>query len=109
MFKFKNILRGSFFISLLLIISITLSGCIDLGAILSGLKNVLGSVISGIGKIIKAGVEVVKNVIKVAKPVVKAVGEAVGEMTGKKDNIVISLYKLWYHKSPINKSRVDFI
>lgn len=87
MFKFKNILRGSFFISLLLIISITLSGC-DFSAILSGLKNVFGSVISGIGNIIKAGVEVVKNVIKVAKPVVTAVAGAVGEITGKKDNIV---------------------
>lgn len=85
----KKLFRGSLFLSLMLILSITLSGCsFDFSKIISGVKNVLGKVVTGIGSVIKKGVDVVKKGVEVAKPVVSSVANAVGEFTGNKDNIV---------------------
>ena len=85
---FKKFLRGSLFLSFMLIISVTLTGCnIDIGKIVSGLTNTLGSIVSGVGKIIKSGVEVVKKVVDTAKPVVTSVANAIGEFTGKTDAV----------------------
>ena len=81
---FKKLFRGSLFVTLLLILSVTLSGCdINLGDIIGGLKNTLGSVIGGIGNVIQAGVKVVKNVIEVVKPVVSSVTDAIAQFTGR--------------------------
>ena len=86
---YKKLMRGSLFITLMLIISVTLTGCdIDFSKIVSGLKNTLGTVISSVGNIFKKGVEVAKTVVKIAKPAISAVANAIGELTGKKDNIV---------------------
>ncbi len=65
---FVSILRNSLFISLLLMVSITLSGCnVDFGAILSGLKNVVGNLSQNLGGFIDKGIGMAKDFIGKAK------------------------------------------
>jgi len=76
---FKKILRGSFFLSLMLIISITLTGCsLDLGKIFSGLTNILGSIIKGVGTVIKAVVGVVQGVVNAVTSITNEISNAMG-------------------------------
>ena len=67
---FASILRSAMFISLLLIVSVTLSGCsIDFGAIFNGIKTFIGNLSGNLGSFIEKGVGVVKDVISKVKEV----------------------------------------
>ena len=67
---FASILRSAMFISLLLIVSVTLSGCsIDFGAIFNGIKTFIGNLSGNLGGFIEKGVGVVKDVISKVKEV----------------------------------------
>ncbi|OQB47470.1 MAG: hypothetical protein BWY02_02120 [bacterium ADurb.Bin157] len=67
---FASILRSAMFISLLLIVSVTLSGCsIDFGAIFNGIKTFIGNLSGNLGGFIEKGVGVVKDVIGKVKEV----------------------------------------
>ncbi len=74
---FKNMLRGSFLMSLMLIVCITLSGCdFDMSKIVSGIKNTLGSVVTGVGNFLQKGVEIGKTVLKGAKEIINPILDA---------------------------------
>lgn len=74
---FKNLLRGSFLMSLMLIVCITLSGCdFDMSKIVSGIKNTLGSVVTGVGNFLQKGVEIGKTVLKGAKEIINPILDA---------------------------------
>ncbi len=67
---FASILRSAMFISLLLIVSVTLSGCsIDFAAIFDGIKTFIGNLSGNLGGFIEKGVGVVKDVISNVKEV----------------------------------------
>ena len=67
---FASILRSAMFISLLLIVSVTLSGCsIDFAAIFDGIKTFIGNLSGNLGGFIEKGVGVVKDVISKVKEV----------------------------------------
>ncbi len=79
-----TLMRSSLFISLMLIVSITLSGCsVDFGAIFSGLKNVIGSISQGLGGFIEKGVTFAKDFIGKAKDFVAPIIEKGKEVYGK--------------------------
>lgn len=81
---FATMLRSSLFVSLLLIVSVTLSGCsFDFGAILGGLKNVLGNVASGLGGFIEKGMTFAKDFIGKAKEFITPIVEKGKEIYGK--------------------------
>ena len=81
---FKTMFRGSLFLTLMLIVSITLSGCdLDLSKCIDGIKGALGSVVSGIGNFISKGVDVAKNVLGGVGNFVKEIGKAGGEISDK--------------------------
>lgn len=83
---FKKLVRGSFFITLMMVISITLSGCsFNIGDIANGLFNTLGTITGGVGKIVKTGLEVGKQVFDTVKPAVTKVAQTVGDVFGKGD------------------------
>lgn len=91
----KKLMRGSLFICLMFIISISLTGCdIDLGKIVSGVKNTLGKVAEGVGNIIQKAVPVVKNVVDAVKPVVSSVADAISSFTGKSNKITETFDKV---------------
>lgn len=65
---FARALRGSVFISLMLIVSMTLTGCsIDIGSIVSGLQNVIGDIGGKMGGFLEKGVGFAKDFIGKAK------------------------------------------
>ncbi|MDD3377466.1 MAG: hypothetical protein PHF08_08430 [Candidatus Riflebacteria bacterium] len=73
---FASILRSAMFISLLLIVSVTLSGCsIDFGAIFNGIKTFIGNLSGNLGSFIKKGVGVVKDVISKVKEVAEPIAD----------------------------------
>ena len=76
--------RGSLFLTLMLIISISLTGC-SFSDIVKGFKNTFGSVLKGVGGVISSVAKVAKGVIEVVKPVVSAVSDAVAKLTGKEN------------------------
>lgn len=81
---FMSVLRNSLFISLLLMVSVTLSGCsVDFGAIFSGLKNVIGNISSGLGGFIEKGVGMAKDFIGKAKEFVTPIIEKGKEIYDK--------------------------
>ncbi len=80
----KKMFRGSLFLTLMLIISISLTGC-SFSDIVKGFKNTFGSVLSGIGGVISSVAKVAKGVIEVVKPVVSAVSDAIAKVTGKEN------------------------
>lgn len=80
---FASILRSAMFISLLLIVSVTLSGCsIDFGAIFDGIKTFIGNLSGNLGGFIEKGVGFVKNVISKAKEVVEPVVDIAKNLFG---------------------------
>ncbi len=79
-----SVLRNSLFISLLLMVSVTLSGCsVDFGAIFSGLKNVVGNISSGLGSFIEKGVGMAKDFVGKAKEFVTPILEKGKEIYDK--------------------------
>lgn len=82
----KKLFRGSFFICLMFVLSITLTGC-SFSDIVDGFKNTFGSVFKGVGNIVSSVAKVAKTVIKVVKPVVTAVTDAISALTGKENTI----------------------
>lgn len=76
-------LRGSFFLTLMLIVSITLSGCsFDIGSIISGLGNVIGKISGNIGGFIQKGLDFAGGFMEKAQefiaPIME-VGQAVSD------------------------------
>ena len=80
----KKLFRGSFFICLMFVLSITLTGC-SFSDIVDGFKNTFGSVFKGVGNIVSSVAKVAQGVIKVVKPVVTAVSDAISGLTGKEN------------------------
>ena len=79
-------LRGSFFLTLMLIVSVTLSGCsFDIGSIVSGLGNVIGNISGNIGGFIEKGLDFAGNFMGKAQeflgPVME-VGQSITEKFG---------------------------
>lgn len=65
---FARSLRGSIFLSLMLIVSMTLTGCsFDIGSIISGLQNVIGDIGGKLGGFIEKGMGFAKDFIGKAK------------------------------------------
>ncbi len=65
---FAKTFRGSIFISLMLIVSMTLTGCsFDIGSIISGLQNVIGDMGGKIGGFIEKGIGFAKDFVGKAK------------------------------------------
>lgn len=65
---FARTFRGSIFISLMLIVSMTLTGCsFDIGSIVSGLQNVIGDMGGKIGGFIEKGLGFAKDFVGKAK------------------------------------------
>lgn len=79
-------LRGSFFLTLMLIVSVTLSGCsFDIGSIVSGLGNVIGKISGNIGGFIQKGLDFAGGFMEKAQefiaPIME-VGQAVSDKFG---------------------------
>lgn len=65
---FAKTFRGSVFISLMIIVSMTLTGCsIDIGSIVSGLQNVIGDIGGKLGPLLEKGMGFAKDFVGKAK------------------------------------------
>lgn len=74
---FAKTLRGSVFFTFMLIVSMTLSGCsFDIGAIVSGLQNVIGDLGGKIGGFIEKGMSFAKDFVGKAKEFVSPILDA---------------------------------
>lgn len=88
----RKLLRSSLLITLLLIVSITLSGCsIDFGAIFAGIKTFIGNISGNLGEFVSKGIDTVKGVIDtvktVAKPVVDTAKDIFKNVKDKVDTV----------------------
>jgi hypothetical protein len=95
---FASILRSAMFISLLLIVSVTLSGCsIDFGAIFNGIKTFIGNLSGNLGGFIEKGVGVVKDVIgkvkEVAGPIADIAKNVFNNTSATADKVMDTLNK----------------
>jgi hypothetical protein len=70
----RKLLRSSLLITLLLIVSVTLSGCsVDFSAIFSGIKTFIGNISGNLGEFVSKGINTVKGVVDTVKTVAKPI------------------------------------